>query len=272
MAERPQKETPRKFRLVDDSDESWREFGRSDPYFGVLSVDQFRAENLTDETLKEFFDSGERHIAQLLDAVRDHVAPAPALGEALDFGCGVGRLVLPLAKRYRSVVGIDISDAYIAEAIRNRDRENQVNVTFAENLDGLMAAGRRFDLVHSCIVFNHISWPRGKQIISDLFDLLRDDGIMAVQVLHRRHAGPLRRGVSWVRRHFLPLHWVVNLTRGRSAFEPLMQGNEYPLDELLPFLSGRGARNFHIRIDPVPDGDSFAFIFCSKGPVPGPRA
>ena len=50
-----QKNSKRKFRLVDNSDESWREFGRSDPYFGVLSVDRFRAKNLDDAAMAEFF-------------------------------------------------------------------------------------------------------------------------------------------------------------------------------------------------------------------------
>src|SRR4051812_40383981 len=114
MAEQP-RAPKRKFRLVDDPDESWREFGRSDPYFGVLSTDRFRAKNLDDAALDEFFASGERHVAQLLDAIRNHVLPDPSLNDALDFGCGVGRLVLPLATRYRAVTGIDIADAYIAE-------------------------------------------------------------------------------------------------------------------------------------------------------------
>ena len=51
------------------------------------------------------------------------------MGDALDFGCGVGRLVLPLARRYRTVVGIDISDAYIAEAVRNRDKHGLTNIS-----------------------------------------------------------------------------------------------------------------------------------------------
>jgi len=49
-----------------------------------------------------------------------------------------------------------------------------------------------------------------------------------------------------------------------------MQGNEYPLDELLPLLSRLGATDFHIRIESVSGGDSFAFIFGTKGRESGP--
>jgi SAM-dependent methyltransferase len=255
----------RKFRLVDDPDESWREFGRSDPYFGVLSTDRYRAGNLDAAALAEFFASGESHVEQVLEIVRGHVTAAPALGDALDFGCGVGRLALPLARHFRAVTGVDISDAYLAEAARNRDRQGLTNVEFVETIDGLAAQERRFDLVHSYIVFNHIPWLRGKKLIGALFALLRPGGVLAVHVLHRRHAGPTRRAVSWLRRNFLPLHWLINLGRGRPLREPLMQGNEYRLDELLPFLTGLGARHFHVRIETVPGGDSFAFVICMKG-------
>jgi SAM-dependent methyltransferase len=255
----------RRFRLIDDPDESWREFGRTDPYFGVLSTDRYRAQNLDQAALDEFFASGERHVADVLDTIARHVVAAPANGDALDFGCGVGRLALPLARHFRAVVGVDISEAYLAEAERNRDRMGLANLQFEDSLEALTAQGRTFDLVHSYIVFNHIPWPRGRRLIGEMFALLRSGGVMAVHILHRRHAGRLRRAVSWARRNFLPLHWLINLGRGRPVFEPLMQGNEYPLDELLPYLAGLGGRDFHIRIEPVPEGDSCAFIFCAKG-------
>ena len=258
----------RKFRLVDDPDESWREFGRSEPYFGVLSTDRYRAANLDETALKEFFASGDAHIARVFDIIARHMDVSKPAGDALDFGCGVGRLVLPLAGRFRAVVGIDISDAYIAEATRNRDKSGLGNVEFAETLSAL-AKGRQFDLVHSYIVFNHIPWMRGKIIIRDLFSLLRPGGVLAVHVLHRRQAGMLRRAVSWARRNFAPVHWLINLGRGRHAFEPLMQGNEYPLDEVLPFLHAQGARGFHVEIEPTPDGDLCAFLFCTKGESAG---
>jgi SAM-dependent methyltransferase len=265
MPSEPAQAAKRRFRLIDDPDESWREFGRSDPYFGVLSIDRYRAENLDAAALDEFFASGERHVADVLATVTRHLGAAPEAGDALDFGCGVGRLALPLARHFRAVVGVDISESYIAEAVRNRDRMGLTNVQFAHRLEALTAQGRQFDLVHSYIVFNHIPWTRGKKLIGEMFALLRAGGVMAVHVLHRRHAGPFRRAVSWARRNFLPLHWLINLGRGRPVFEPLMQGNEYRLDELLPYLASLGAHNFHVHVETVPNGDSFAFLFCAKG-------
>jgi 2-polyprenyl-3-methyl-5-hydroxy-6-metoxy-1,4-benzoquinol methylase len=253
-----------KLRFRDDSDEAWREYGRDDPYFGVLTDDKFRKENLTSETLKEFFDSGDSHVSTILSLLRNHVAPSLQMHDALDFGCGVGRLSLPLASRFGKVVGIDISEAYRIEALANCKRRGIVNVEFFESLAPLLQSDTRFDLVHSSIVFNHISQVRGLKIIGHMFDLLRPQGAMAIQIMLRRQTTKLRRAGSWLRRNFLPLNWLVNMVRGRRAFEPLMQGNEYSLAKMLPLLKAKGAGDFYIRLDTTSEGHVFAFVFCAK--------
>jgi 2-polyprenyl-3-methyl-5-hydroxy-6-metoxy-1,4-benzoquinol methylase len=261
-------ETPhrarRKLRLIDDSDEAWREFGLNDPYFGVLTDDKFRKENLTADSLKEFFDSGETHVAAILATLHNHVTSSLQMDEAMDFGCGVGRLVLPLAARFGKVTGVDISEAYRSAAQDNCTRRGIANVQFLETLTPLLETGAHFDLVHSSIVFNHIPWHRGKVLIRQIFGLLRPRGAMAIQVMLSRRSTAFRRAGSWLRRNFLPFNWLINIAHGRRVFEPLMQGHEYPLEELLPLLKAGGGGDFHIRIEMSPQGQLFAFIFCVK--------
>src|SRR4051812_46992911 len=139
-----------KVRLFDNSDAAWRQFGQNDPYYGVFSSERFRAQNLNEASLKEFFDSGEGHIDEILRSAKLHANDQLAMDDALDFGRGVGRLVLPLARRFRSVVGIDISNDYLAEAERNCNLRGIANAEFATSLTPLAASGRRFDLIHSC--------------------------------------------------------------------------------------------------------------------------
>jgi SAM-dependent methyltransferase len=256
------------FLLADDPDESWRKFGIENPYYGVITADKFRKENLNEATLRDFFASGENHIAKILEIVCRHVTPDPAMNSAVDFGCGVGRLVLPLARRYGHATGIDISDDYIAEARNNCQKQGVTNVDFRGSVEQLASEGRRFDLAHSSIVFNHIPWPRGQKIIGGLYALLNPGGVMAIQVMHRHRRGYLRGVSRWARRSFAPLNWMANVMQGRPIFEPLMQGNAYPLDELLPYLADLGAEGFHVRPDAIAAGQSFAFIICRKPPVP----
>jgi SAM-dependent methyltransferase len=252
------------FTLVDNPDESWRKFGKDDPYFGVLTAERFRRENLDEATLLDFFASGEDHVAHILEIVRRHIPTDLAMNSAVDFGCGVGRLVLPLARRYNHAVGIDISEDYIAEAMRNCQQQDITNADFRVSVEQLVSEGQRFDLAHSCIVFNHIPWSRGQEIICGLYALLSPGGVMAIQVLHRHKRGSLRRIGRWARRVFAPFNWMANVLQKRPIFEPLMQGNAYPLDELLPYLAALGAESIHVRPDASTVGQSFAFIFCQK--------
>ena len=258
--------SPRRgLRLTDNPDEAWQEYGADDPYFGVLTDDKFRKENLTENSLKEFFESGENHVTTILATLHNHVTPSVQMNEAMDFGCGVGRIVLPLAHRFGKVTGVDISEAYRSEARGNCKRRGIANVQFLETLAPLVEAGARFDLVHSSIVFNHIPWGRGKTFIGQMFELLRPRGAMAVQIMLSRRVTAFRRAGSWLRRNFLPFNWLINIARGRRIFEPLIQGHEYSLEKLLPLLKAGGARGFYIRIDATPEGQLFAFIFCVKG-------
>ncbi len=256
------------FLLADDPDESWRKFGSNDPYFGVITAEKFRKKNLNEAALRDFFASGENHIAKILEIVRCQVTADPAMNSAVDFGCGVGRLVLPLARRYGHATGIDISDDYIAEARRNCQKQGITNADFCESVEQLASEGRRFDLAHSSIVFNHIPWSRGRKIIGDLYALLNSGGVMAIQVMHRHKRSHLRGVFRWARRSFAPFNWMANVFQRRPIFEPLMQGNAYPLDELLPYLADLGAEGIHVRPDAITAGQSFAFIFCRKPPAP----
>ena len=253
-----------KNRLSDNSDDSWRHYGKNDPYYGVFSADEFRGQKLNETTLKEFFDSGETQIEEILQSVRQHVNGQMAMDAALDFGCGVGRIVLPLAKRFGRATGIDISSDYRAEAQRNCDQRGRGNVSFAENLSSLLAAGQGFDFIHSSIVFNHIPWIRSAKIITEMFQLLRPGGVIAIQVLHHQEIGRLHRQARTARKSFLPLHWLTNLYHGRHVFEPLMQANEYPLDELVPLLHRLGAKGVYIQPQPNEKREHWAFVFCTK--------
>jgi 2-polyprenyl-3-methyl-5-hydroxy-6-metoxy-1,4-benzoquinol methylase len=256
-----------KLSWIDNPDKSWREYGEQDPYFGVLTEDRFRKSNLTTEALKDFFASGEAHVAAILKTLHDHVGSSFQMNDALDFGCGVGRIVIPFASRFANVTGIDISESYRVEAHKNCKDRGIDNVQFLETLSPLLEANVRFDLVHSSIVFNHIPWARGQGIIAQMFELLRPGGAMAVQVMVGGGASTVRRAGKWLRRNFLPANWLMNIIRGRSAFEPLMQGNPYPLEELLPLLKAAGAGIFCIKLDTTAEGEVFATLFCTKMPA-----
>src|SRR5271163_1663522 len=78
-------------RMDMSTDIAWEEWGRRDPYFGVITDPRFRRAEMDDAVRREFFQSGESHVHGVLATIRKHLHPTFAPRTALDFGCGVGR-------------------------------------------------------------------------------------------------------------------------------------------------------------------------------------
>src|ERR1700678_3977041 len=104
---------------ANNTDLDWRTWGDTNPYFGVISHAKFLAENLTDDSLQDFFASGEHHIEHIYNVIRARIRPGFQPARVLDYGCGVGRLVVPLARRSEKAVGVDVSPGMLAEAREN---------------------------------------------------------------------------------------------------------------------------------------------------------
>jgi len=145
----------------------WDELAELDPYWAICTTPgkRFGAWD-TDE----FFATGEREIAAVLAEAEPLGVPG-AWGEALDFGCGFGRVTRALAGRFERCVGVDIAPRMVdgARAL-NADRpacEFRVNPgsDLAQFGDG------RFDLVYSSIVLQHV--PRRDWIESYLAEFAR---------------------------------------------------------------------------------------------------
>ncbi|MEQ1517644.1 MAG: methyltransferase domain-containing protein, partial [Usitatibacteraceae bacterium] len=119
------------------TDSAWQAWGEKDPYYGVITDPKFRRAELTAQAKKEFFDSGFAHVDYVLQMIRQHIAPAFSPSSVLDFGCGVGRLVVPFAKIAPEVVGMDVSTAMLEEASRNCVEHSIDNVQLCLSDDDL---------------------------------------------------------------------------------------------------------------------------------------
>jgi cyclopropane fatty-acyl-phospholipid synthase-like methyltransferase len=103
---------------------------------------------------------------------------------ALDFGCGVGRIVIPLAERCGSVLGVDVADSMLVNARLLCQQRNLSNVRFARCDDSLEGVDGGFDLVHSYIVFQHVPPGRGLPLLERLLRKLNANGVGVIHVLY----------------------------------------------------------------------------------------
>src|SRR4029453_18161126 len=99
--------------MAADTDRVWNHLAKTDPYWAVLTLPQFHKDQLTKDALADFFSTGERHVEFVLDVIHSPFDPSFTPWACLDFGCGVGRLVIPFAQKCRAVVGVDVSEAML---------------------------------------------------------------------------------------------------------------------------------------------------------------
>jgi 2-polyprenyl-3-methyl-5-hydroxy-6-metoxy-1,4-benzoquinol methylase len=75
-----------------DTDADWRKIGANEPFWGVYTAAQFKPENLNPQAVATFYASGVAHMKNVT-ARLERIAGKPIrLANALDFGCGTGRL------------------------------------------------------------------------------------------------------------------------------------------------------------------------------------
>jgi SAM-dependent methyltransferase len=233
--------------LHSGTDKQWERFGREDPYYGVLSHERFRKEQIAEDSLKEFFKSGQHHINTMLTIIRSSIDPAFVPTTALDFGCGVGRCSIALARVCQAVVGVDVSESMLEEARRNCSRHSISNLTLIKSDDALSNLLGPFELVHSVLVFQHIPEKRGKAIFTRLVTLLSENGVGVIQFVFHRAEPAVIRMLGNLRKRLPFLHNFVNLLYGKPFLDALMEKNAYDLNQLLLILHEHGCGNMHLR-------------------------
>lgn len=254
--------------LTNDSDRDWERFGQTDPYYGVLSEERYRGGSISGGDRTAFFRSGRDHVDRMFSIIRAHLDVGFAPKRALDFGCGVGRVLVPLAERCDQVTGIDISASMLAEAKRNcEEMVSARNVRFALADDTLSNVEGAYEFIHSYIVLQHIPVDRGEHIVRELASHLAPGGVGMFHVTYRHSVRPLGRVLYWARMRVPAAHALLNVVVGRSPSAPIMQANDYSVTRLLDILRDIGCGEIHVRFSDH-QGQLGVLIFCRRVPLP----
>ena len=228
------------------SDNDWLEFGKDDPYFAVMTDERFHRENLNEAALSEFFLSGERDLEMVLKTIHSRLDPAFRPGRSLEFGCGVGRLIIPLAAISDTVTGLDVSPHMLQEAMRNCEVRGLTNVELAITEDSLSTVSGHFDFILSYTVFQHIPCQRGRVLLKNLVDLLQENGIGVMHFTYQTLASRISLFLYRLRRSIRLVHKILNLVWNDNFNHPLMQMNDYNLNDLLLIIQGAGCDNCYV--------------------------
>ena len=232
---------------MSDNESIWEYFGENDPYFAVNTISEMRSEILDEDKIKLFFERGEEYIKTIWQEIEEHFTADFKPQRSLDFGCGVARMTLPIAKRSGEAVGVDISTHMLEVARKNADLFGCKNVSFIKGDDTISKVTGKFDFIHSFVVFQHVAPKIGEIIFKRMVEMLSEGGI---GMLHVTYENTVSTGAQKLRfalyRDFSFTYKLRNLIL-RKKKEPLIPMYSYNLNRLMLILQQNDCHNCHIR-------------------------
>jgi SAM-dependent methyltransferase len=233
--------------LWDHVARTWSSLGTADPYWSVLTNPRWKAERMTQaEVLDAFYDTG-RHDIATLDRwfERNGIATGP-LEVCAEYGCGVGRCTVWLARRFRRVLAFDISEPHLRLANARAQAEGLNNIEFIhvrseQELQRLNGT----DLFYSVIVLQHNPPPVILSILRHAFRGLRPGGIAHFQVPTyaldyafelQEYLGRLRN--QGMEMHFVPQRAIFDLA-ATCGMQPIEVAPDSSIGEHDKWISSR---------------------------------
>jgi SAM-dependent methyltransferase len=244
-----------------NTDADWRHLGETDPYYAVVTLDRFRADQMDEDRVAEFYDTGRRDISAALHWIATRNQGFRAL-RALDFGCGVGRLALAMAGHAAEVMGVDIAPEMLTSARAIAAARNVANVRFVDALPD----EARFDWINSFIVLQHIPPVRGMAIIADLLGRLDIGGFCSLQVTlfreRRRASRTADAGAYW----FYDGERLAMLVEQDRDPLGTMQMYDYDLNRVLALMTEHRVEPFALQMTDH-GGNHGAWLFGYRDPL-----
>lgn len=229
----------RKSRLSAAVSKRWDRFAAREPLFAVLPDPKFLKKNLTPASEDEFFRSGQVHINHAFQVIKERLDYEFTPSTALEYGCGPGRMAVPLSGRVPVVTAVDISPAMLDAAVATAGRNGRANIVF-QSLAEFLAGRESFDFINATLVFQHIRPAAGPDYLRELLRRLNEGGVGVFQFAYRRRAS---KAAALLRRlrSFLPgLNAAANVLRGRSWTNPFLDPKIYDLSEIFPIFHEAG--------------------------------
>jgi SAM-dependent methyltransferase len=215
--------------------ERWDAFASREPYFAVMTEPRFLRARFDAAAEADFFQSGDEYVSDLYGTLLASVAPHFAPLTVLEYGCGVGRLLLPFARRAERVTGVDIAPSMLATAREHVDRAGARNVELL-TAEAFAADTRTFDLVNCFLVLQRLRREDGLELLRALVRRVREGGVGVFHLPYRAHLSPLVRAARSARARVPGVNAAANVLRRKPAATPLIESNTYDLNEVLAVL------------------------------------
>jgi len=160
----------------------WSQLGLDRPHYSVLSDNRFRPDRMG-ENAETFRRTGLPEVEELMRRlVALGVSPADH-PVCLEYGCGVGRVTVPLSTRFAEVIGLDISQPHLDLARDFIAGEGRQNVTLQRVADLARLDVPAHDFLYSRIVLQHNPPPLIAHILRRVLSAMREGGVAVFQLV-----------------------------------------------------------------------------------------
>jgi SAM-dependent methyltransferase len=193
----------------------WETFAQDNAEYAIYTVPgiDFRRP----EGKAMFEGSGRVDVAQILGDAEQYLR---GWDKALEIGCGIGRLTIPMARRFADVVGVDIAPTMLSKLSTNAREAGLDNIRGMLSHEAWDKCGP-YDFVYSLIVFQHIeSWPEIVRYFSRISACLAPHGVCWVQ-FDTRPPTLAYRAVRLLPDVVLPRPWRKGIRRIRRRHDAL---------------------------------------------------
>lgn len=216
------------------SSPTWESFAQERPYWYV--------DMAHDGDMDRFWRCGRESANALLRRVEPYVTEWDTV---IEIGCGVGRLLIPMARRFETAVGVDIAPTMLSH-LRTNATEQGVAVQTYQSDEAWYR--HRANFIYSKIVFRHIAdWDVIDRYIRQTRAALRKDGValFGFDTRPKTLGYRLRR---WLPNAVLPHYWQEGARGTRRSPSVLRQAfARHELEIIEEFAPNSGSHDFLLR-------------------------
>jgi SAM-dependent methyltransferase len=217
--------------MVDRTASCWTKAGATEPYWSVLGERYLSSE--WSKNRDEFYRSGYGD-RDFVVALLARVGRSPKdVASVVEFGCGVGRCTIPLARTFARVIGVDVSPNHLQLARQYANAEGLTNIELLQATSSDIMPARDYDLWFSRLVLQHNPPPVIGATLKETFRRLNPKGVAVI------HIPTYRRGYSFhideylddkrppgVETHSMPAPLLLEIARNNNCW--LMDIHEEP--------------------------------------------
>lgn len=241
-----------------DTDADWDHLGQTQPYWAVMTEERFRGQKVSRDVEDQFYQSGQGDVEAIHATLMARFQAPERFKSCLDFGCGLGRLLIPMAARADQAIGVDVAASMRRLCQQRLDRDG-LNHVILVDVPTSAASYAPFAWINSYIVMQHIPPSRGLELIESLTSLLELGGYLSLHITTHRDPhlmpsqtrNPLRLLARSLRNRLFPQRDVGQITM-----------YDYDLADVLSRLERLGCKQFHL--EPTNHGGHHGFMIYTQ--------